>query len=236
MSTITVVYLCPICDRPLDEESYCHECRRSFMEELAASQSGTLTAAQISQQDAVDNACAALVEQFVPDAPHDIAQITVIRDALVKVLKQHNVAAYDVYPWLLAPGDISSVATADQTIVRKDDETLRIITPLADWNPDNESPDMPIEIVVTPRGISLIVPEISTFSDQLGQSEPIFIEQNDGKLALYAWDDSQEDPVIKKQWARFYRAFQGTPLAEAVAASLLRSVEDKQSVSAGTTK
>ncbi len=105
----TKVYLCPVCDNKLDSKSFCHACQRSFRDEVESSKKEELLDYQIAQQDKIDNACFAFIKSFYPDAHWDQEQISVIRDALIKVgVRYHGDSEYDLYPWLLEPEQIGN--------------------------------------------------------------------------------------------------------------------------------
>jgi isocitrate dehydrogenase kinase/phosphatase len=96
-------YLCPVCDNKLIH-GFCTACMRSFSEEITSNSKLCLTETQIQQQDHVDNACFAFIKSFYPDAEWDQAQISIIRDALIKVgVGYYGDSEYDLHPWLLEP-------------------------------------------------------------------------------------------------------------------------------------
>jgi hypothetical protein len=95
-------FICPYCEGLLTEKYYCISCKKDFSLEAARAKKGTLPDYQIAQQDYIDNACFHFLKEFVPISHWDIAQISIIRDALISVLiKFHNKKEYDLYPWLL---------------------------------------------------------------------------------------------------------------------------------------
>lgn len=96
------VFECPLCDTVLNSDYVCEKCNRSFSEEIKCNYGhGELTVGQAAKQDCVDNACFALIREFIPDAEWDIEKISRIRDSLVSVLESYGMKEYDVYPWLL---------------------------------------------------------------------------------------------------------------------------------------
>jgi hypothetical protein len=106
---MTEKIICPYCEKALTEKYYCISCQKDFGVAARHSEEGTLPDYQIAQQDYIDNACFHFLKEFVPISHWDIAQISIIRDALISVLiKFHNKKEYDLYPWLLEPEDIVS--------------------------------------------------------------------------------------------------------------------------------
>jgi len=98
---------CPYCEKLLTEKYYCISCKKDFSVEVRYSKEGTLPDYQIAQQDYIDNACFHFLKEFIPTCSWDIAQISIISDALISALiKFHNKKEYDLYPWLLEPEDI----------------------------------------------------------------------------------------------------------------------------------
>lgn len=95
-------YLCPTCDSVLDIQNCCSHCSRNFSENIEKNSDVELTQVQIDAQDHIDNLCFGFIKEFVPDCDWDIAQISVIRDALINVLvENHGFNEYDIYPWLI---------------------------------------------------------------------------------------------------------------------------------------
>lgn len=98
---------CPACDHMLDYNYRCSSCGRSFAEEVRFNYlNEELTQGQMNQQDFVDNECLEFLKKFVPEAEHDIEQLSIIRNAVVNVLDRfYGKSGYDIYPWLLEPVD-----------------------------------------------------------------------------------------------------------------------------------
>lgn len=95
-------YSCPVCDNRLDSDCFCHICHRSFKDEVDSSEKEEILDYQIAQQDRIDNACFDFIKSFYPDAKWDQEQISIIRDALIRVgVKYYGDSEYDLYPWLL---------------------------------------------------------------------------------------------------------------------------------------
>lgn len=97
-------FKCPLCDRPLSLRHRCQKCRRDFSAEVAEG----LTKRQVDGQDEINEACAELIRQFVPDLDEDedigIDQAGTVRDALIEVLVEyHGLKEYDLCPWYLEP-------------------------------------------------------------------------------------------------------------------------------------
>ena len=106
---MTEKIFCPYCEGLLTEKYYCLSCQKDFSVEVKCSKEDSLPEYQIAQQDHIDNACFHFLKEFVPISYWDIAQISIIRNALISVLiKFHNKKGYDLYPWLLEPEDIVS--------------------------------------------------------------------------------------------------------------------------------
>lgn len=185
-------YLCPVCEGSLDSKGYC-VCGRSFPI------TDRLTESQIDQQDIVDNACSDLIRQFVPDYTHDIQQISLIRQALVSVLDRfYSKPPYEIYPWLLEPTPVESPAFPERVIEHSGREIVRVKASLPDWDEDTDASAMPIEVVVYPHGIEIVVPDVETFSDAPGHAIPIYIDQDNGELTLLAWGQIQRRPGVEK--------------------------------------
>ncbi len=107
---MTEKIICPYCEGLLTEKYYCVSCKKDFSIEVEHTEEGTLPEYQIVQQDYIDNACFHFLKEFVPACNWDIAQISIIRDALINVLvKFHNKKEYDLYPWLMEQEDTVSI-------------------------------------------------------------------------------------------------------------------------------
>ena len=101
---------CPYCEELLTEKYYCVSCQKDFSVEVKCSAEDSLPEYQIAQQDYIDNACFYFLKEFVPTCNWDIAQISIIRDALISALiKFHNKKEYDLYPWLMESEDTVSM-------------------------------------------------------------------------------------------------------------------------------
>ncbi|MBE0426699.1 MAG: hypothetical protein IBX72_08630 [Nitrospirae bacterium] len=113
------IFNCPICNDALNSEHYCVQCDRDFDTEVIKNAEGSLTDAQIEQQDYVDVSCFYLIKQFQKDAAYNIEHVAVIRDALIDVLTEfYGQSSYDVYPWLLEP-EIKNAKTKKQKPKKK---------------------------------------------------------------------------------------------------------------------
>lgn len=94
--------LCPYCNLTLGSGYDCSNCGKNWRKEFIENRiGGSLTDQQIDAQDHVDNLCFNLIKEFVPNCDWDIAKISVVRDALVKVLTEFGFKEYDIYPWYL---------------------------------------------------------------------------------------------------------------------------------------